>query len=335
MYGCTLPSLESGYFVFKGIVQSIRVKSDTEGRIPDSYCPVFGTHHAPLRYPSLPESGGKDKTMKMNMMGQNVAGSNVAGHGFMPGAVAINGGVGVMEMRRPQVNMDLLPSVDDVVNSVVAVAAEIAENAHITLRELKTKIDAVTEKKLPQYKQLMEQNPVAVAQTSVNGATITAYQNGYAVYEMDGARSVMAVDRCGDYRYDFNDGTYQVVPAEVFEEAEWSLRLIMEGERRLEHNLNKTSSKYEAAVLECDGSDWSDSVMVDFLAEDNAEMLADEELRRLYAAMGKLTDRQKEVIELYYFKGMTQQEIAEELGIRQQSVNDFMRQAIKKLKKVF
>ena len=252
--------------------------------------------------------------MKMNMMmGQNVAGRNVAGQGFMAGAVAINGGVGVMELRRPQVNMDLLPSVDDVVNSVAAVAAEIAENAHITLRELKAKIDAVTEKKLPQYKQLMEQNPVAVAQTSVNGATITAYQNGYAVYEADGAHSVMAVGRCGDYRYDFNDGTYQVVPAEVFEEAEWSLRLIMEGER----------------------SDWSDSVMVDFLAEDNAEMLADEELRRLYAAMGKLTDRQKEVIELYYFKGMTQQEIAEELGIRQQSVNDFMRQAIKKLKKVF
>lgn len=53
----------------------------------------------------------------------------------MPGAVAINGGVGVMEMRRPQVNMDLLPSVDDVMNSVAAVAAEIAENAHITLRE--------------------------------------------------------------------------------------------------------------------------------------------------------------------------------------------------------
>ena len=134
------------------------------------------------------------------MMGQNVAGRNVAGQGFMAGAVAINGGVGVMELRRPQVNMDLLPSVDDVVNSVAAVAAEIAENAHITLRELKAKIDAVTEKKLPQYKQLMEQNPVAVAQTSVNGATITAYQNGYAVYEADGAHSVM------DYFQILDDG---------------------------------------------------------------------------------------------------------------------------------
>lgn len=272
--------------------------------------------------------------MKMNMMvGQNVAGGNMLSRGFMPGAVAINGGVGVMELRRP--GADLLPSVDDAVKSATEAVAEIAENAHITLRELKARIDAVTEKKLPQYKQLMEQNPVAVAKASVNGATITAYQNGYAVYEMDGAHTVMAVDRCGDYRYDFADGAYQVVPAEVFEEAEWSLRLIMEGERRLEHNLNKTSSKYEAAVLECDGSDWSDSVMVDFLDEENAEMIADDELRRLYAAMKKLTERQKEVIELYYFKGMTQQEIADELGIGRRSVGNVLEGAIKKIKKVF
>lgn len=251
----------------------------------------------------------------------------------MPGAVAINGGVGMMEIRKPGVGVsELLPSVDDVMKTATAAVAEIVENAHITLRELKAKIDSVTEKKLPQYKQLMNQNPVAVAQTSLNGATLTAYQNGYAVYEADGAHSVMAVDRCGDYRYDFNDETYQVVPAEVFEEEEWSLRLIMEGERRLEHNLNKTSSKYEAAVLECDGSDWSDSIMVDFLEEDNAEMLADQELRRLYAAMRKLTDRQSEVIQLYYFKAMTQQKIAEELGISRPGVHYALQGALKKLK---
>ena len=54
---------------------------------------------------------------------------------------------------------------------------------------------------------------MAVAQTTVDDASLTVYQNGYAVYEMDGAHTVMAVDRCGDYRYDFTDGTYQVVPA--------------------------------------------------------------------------------------------------------------------------
>lgn len=87
--------------------------------------------------------------------------------------------------------------------------------------------------------------------------------------------------------------------------------------------------------LECDGSDWSAAVMVDFLDEDNTEMLADRELRRLYAAMSKLTERQSEILQLYFYKGMNQYEIAEELGICQQSVNRIMNQAVKRLRKNF
>ena len=238
------------------------------------------------------------------------------------GAVAINGGVGVMEIRRPQV-----------AESVAQAAEQVALNAHITLRELKAMIDPVMEKKLPTFKTLMEMNPVAVARTSVNGAKLTAYENGYAVYEVDNAHTVMAVDRCGDYRYDFTDGTHQIVSAETFEDAEWSLRLLMEGEKRMEHNLSKTAAKFEEVSLECDGSDWSAAIMVDFLDEDNAVMLADAELRRLYAAMGKLTERQMEVVQLYFYKGMNQEEIGEELGISQVAVTRCITRAVKTLRK--
>ena len=193
---------------------------------------------------------------------------------MMTGAVAINGGVGVMEIRQPKMA--------EVVEQVSTVAADVAQNAHITLRELKEKIDAVVEQKLPTFKTLMEQKPVAVAQTTVNDASLTVYENGYAVYEVDGAHTVMAVERCGDCRYDFTDGTYQIIPAEEFENMEWSIRLLMEGERRMEHNRNKTSDKFENTALECDGSDWSAAVMVDFMDDCKAEVLADKELKRLY-----------------------------------------------------
>lgn len=115
----------------------------------------------------------------------------------MTGAVAINGGVGVMEIHQPQV------AVSQMAASAAQAAEQVALNAHITLRELKTKIDTVVEKKLPTFKTLMEKEPMAVAQTMVNGAKLTAYENGYAVYEVDGSHTVMAVDRCNDYRYDF------------------------------------------------------------------------------------------------------------------------------------
>jgi Sigma-70, region 4 len=75
--------------------------------------------------------------------------------------------------------------------------------------------------------------------------------------------------------------------------------------------------------------------MVDFMDEENAEMLAEEELRKLYAAMGKLTDRQQEIIQLYFYKGLNQYEIAEELGIVRPVVSKIMAAAIKRLKKSF
>lgn len=109
---------------------------------------------------------------------------------MMNGAVAIYGGVGVMEIRQP------LPQA---VESVAQAVEDLAVNAHISLRELKSTIAAVIEKKLPKYAQLMEMNPVVAARTVVDGAKLTAYENGYAVYEQDGAHTVMAIDRCGDY----------------------------------------------------------------------------------------------------------------------------------------
>ena len=98
---------------------------------------------------------------------------------MMTGAVAINGGVGVMEIHQPKV------AVSQMAASAAQAAEQVALNAHITLRELKGMIDTVVEKKLPTFKTLMEMNPVAVARTSVNGAKLTAYENGYAVYEVD------------------------------------------------------------------------------------------------------------------------------------------------------
>lgn len=85
---------------------------------------------------------------------------------MMTGAVAINGGVGVMEVRQPQM-------VEKAVQDAGHIAADIAENAHITLHELKEKIDAVVEKKLPSFKALMEMKPMAVAQTTVDDASLT------------------------------------------------------------------------------------------------------------------------------------------------------------------
>ena len=53
----------------------------------------------------------------------------------------------------------------------------------------------------------------------------------------------------------------------------------------------------------------------------------------LKALIKDLTDRQKTVLNLVYFEEMRQQDIADYLGIKQQSVNDLLNRALKTMKK--
>ena len=68
---------------------------------------------------------------------------------------------------------------------------------------------------------------------------------------------------------------------------------------------------------------------------DNEVVLAEIELCRLYEAMNKLTKRQMEVIRLYFYKGMSQQAIAQKLGIGRRAVGNCIEGALKKIKKNF
>lgn len=60
----------------------------------------------------------------------------------------------------------------------------------------------------------------------------------------------------------------------------------------------------------------------------------EEEKRELYAAIAKLTPRQKELIEMIYFDGMTQEEAAKKFGVAQATVSVTLERAIENLKKI-
>lgn len=55
-------------------------------------------------------------------------------------------------------------------------------------------------------------------------------------------------------------------------------------------------------------------------------------LRR--AIDGELTSRQRECLDLYYFKGLTQDQIAHELGVTAATVSRHMKRARQRLKRV-
>ena len=273
----------------------------------------------------------------MNTAGTRTGVAQAAG-----AAIAINGGVGVVEFHgamalagnRAQKREAAKTAASAAKEAVMAYSAEVLKNAHITLRELKEKVQSTGKGKLPSFKQLTEMSPALVAHHTVCGAEMNVYENGFATYEQGDAHTVIAVDRCGGYRYEFSDG-YEYVPAEVFEEAEWAVRLVMEGEHRLEANRARNRSRNETVLADYDRADLERIAMVDFMAEENIRLIADEDVRRLYTALQRLTERQLQIVQLYYFKEMTQEEIAEELEISQRAVSYSLEGALKKLKKNF
>lgn len=65
-------------------------------------------------------------------------------------------------------------------------------------------------------------------------------------------------------------------------------------------------------------------------AEENAE-----EISNLYSAIKKLSERDRKLIELYYYESKTQQEVAEILGVSQQAVQKRLDRILGRLKKYF
>ena len=210
------------------------------------------------------------------------------------------------------------------------------KNEHITFQALRSMVRSTIGKNKPTPKYLREnEEPVAV---SADGS-MAVYPSGFVTYKSVTGSTVVNLAECGSYTYTFHDGKdglpeKQTVPAEALDQMEWSVVVALRGEERAaENNINRKGDRtgnrqysYE------DGTDpWEqlenqteDAVLERIIQQDSiAELL------------GCLTDRQRQIVKLYFFEQLTQHQIADALGIRQQSVTDALRAALKRMRKLF
>ncbi|OUP10150.1 RNA polymerase sigma factor SigF [Collinsella sp. An2] len=95
----------------------------------------------------------------------------------------------------------------------------------------------------------------------------------------------------------------------------------------------ESSSAYSSVPLEGTGSSDNDdapSVIDRYASEDNELSFTDDRLV-IEEALKSFSPREREVIELRFLKGMTQIEIAKELGISQVQVSRLLRRTLKKI----
>ena len=189
----------------------------------------------------------------------------------------------------------------------------------ITLKELKKMVPVASEfKRVPGLKKILEDGiEVILRKQMENHAEVVVYKNGYVSYHAHERYTVFALHNCTHYYYESQGNEHQTIPHNHFEDMEWHIRLVLEGEDRLVRNLEARESEtfsYAADVNPEYNNEMEDPRInvMDFV-------LNKEFLRK---ASELLKKHQWEMICRHYIEGMTHREIAAEMGVSHQYVTN-------------
>ncbi len=198
----------------------------------------------------------------------------------------------------------------------------------LTLKELKKIVKvADVEKRIPSVKSLKE-HKVVVKEMINADTTISVYDHGYVLYTAGNQSTVFPLHGCDDYEYVSVTGDNKEFNKEFFDNENWYIRLLMEAEDRMAYSQSKISTNH-GVFSNSDVTD--DAEIMRGSSKDFVDDVIDREI--LNALIKELTERQKKVLNLVYFEEMRQQDVADYLGIKQQSVNDLLNRALKTMKK--
>ena len=198
----------------------------------------------------------------------------------------------------------------------------------LTLKELKKIVKvADMEKRIPSVKSLKE-HKVVVKEMINADTTISVYDHGYVLYTAGNQSTVFPLHSCDDYEYVSVTGDNKEFNKEFFDNENWYIRLLMEAEDRMAYSQSKISTNH-GVFSKSDVTD--DAEIMRGSSKDFVDGVIDREI--LHALIKELTERQKMVLNLVYFEEMRQQDVADYLGIKQQSVNDLLNRALKTMKK--
>ena len=198
----------------------------------------------------------------------------------------------------------------------------------LTLKELKKIVKvADVEKRIPSVKSLKE-HKVVVKEMINADTTISVYDHGYVLYTAGNQSTVFPLHSCDDYEYVSVTGDNKEFNKEFFDNENWYIRLLMKAEDRMAYSQSKISTNH-GVFSNSDVTD--DAEIMRGSSKDFVDDVIDREI--LNALIKELTERQKTVLNLVYFEEMRQQDVADYLGIKQQSVNDLLNRALKTMKK--
>ena len=180
------------------------------------------------------------------------------------------------------------------------------------------------------------------------------YANGWAVYDNGSGCTVLWLPDCVSFTYQFikpekNESravpACEELPEGLLASQPWPIAVTLVGDHRVEENmLNRTGSRHGTKAYEDIGFDADEEK--DFMKDSEIERFFSQQERygenpettyirkeMIHEIMASLTQKQREVVILYYLYEYTQEKIGEILSISRDSVNDRLEGAEEKIKK--
>lgn len=205
----------------------------------------------------------------------------------------------------------------------------------LTLKKVKELVEApVHTKRVPSPKVLLEEGLILMRKEFDHGSHLTVYQSGYVLFSAGKRNTVFHIhDCCGDYAYDAAAGRGDVIREEYFENCEWHIRALFEGERKMEESQWKCEGAGQGNVCvsyHAVAEDWGE------IADRTINVLEKiVEKEALHAMMAVLTEKQCRLIHQQFVLGKTHQEIADDMGISRGSVTRAVNQALERIRRKF
>ena len=186
----------------------------------------------------------------------------------------------------------------------------------LTLKKVKELVEAPSHaKRTPSPKMLFEEGIVLLRREFDQGSHLTVYNSGYVLFSAGKRNTVFHIhDCCGDYAYDAAEGKGDVIEEEYFENCEWHIRALFEGERKMEDNQAKCKGAGRSNVCvsyHALSEDWSE------IADRTINMLEKIiENEAVHAMLAVLTDKQRDLIHQQFVLGKTAKSILISCGAR-------------------
>lgn len=153
----------------------------------------------------------------------------------------------------------------------------------MTFKDLKKLVElpSYKEQRVPTVKALEVSGvPVVTEKVLENHGSINVYQNGYVIYRAHKRVTVFSLRDCVHYKYDAAEGAGHHIEEAEFDDYEWHIRLVLEGEDRIFMNYeiiqgkwmpSRENREYKEEILE--GVDEAVSTLERMISEESVEEL--------------------------------------------------------------